>query len=145
MFFLKKNYRKYKPFFYYTNYFQERGQVMACINMLSLNNLLYCSHLELKLHILEKAVEAVLSDLYDSGPIVECDHAKVENISQLIGLVYDLVVLDPSPNFDKKCSVKLLDGCIKLIELLAIFGDNQEQYNNDIAMKTYGNNCYSSF
>lgn len=108
--------------------------------MLSLNNMLYCSHLELKLHILEKAVEAVLSDLYDSGSTVECDHARMENIGQLIGLVYDLVVLDPSPNFDKKCSVKLLDGCIKLIEQLAIFGDNQEQYNNDIAMKTYGKN-----
>lgn len=110
--------------------------------MLSLNNMLYCSHLELKLHILEKAVEAVLSDLHDSGSTVECDHAKMENISQLIGLVYDLVVLDPSPNFDKKCSVKLLDGCIKLIEQLAIFGDNQEQYNQDIAMKTYGKNLY---
>lgn len=110
--------------------------------MLSLNNMLYCSHLELKLHILEKAVEAVLSDLHDSGSTVDCDHAKMENIGQLIGLVYDLVVLDPSPNFDKKCSVKLLDGCIKLIEQLAIFGDNQEQYNKDIAMKTYGKNCY---
>jgi len=104
--------------------------------------MLYCSHLELKLHILEKAVEAVLSDLHDSGSTVDCDHSKMENIGQLIGLVYDLVVLDPSPNFDKKCSVKLLDGCIKLIEQLAIFGDNQEQYNKDIAMKTYGKNCY---
>lgn len=111
--------------------------------MLSLNNMLYCSHLELKLHILEKAVEAVLSDLHDSGSTVDCDHAKMENIGQLIGLVYDLVVLDPSPNFDKKCSVKLLDGCIKLIEQLAIFGDNQEQYNKDIAMKTYGKICYN--
>lgn len=106
--------------------------------MLSLNNMLYCSHLELKLHILEKAVEAVFSDLYDSGPLVDCDHGKMENIGQLIGLVYDLVVLDPSPKFDKKCSVKLLDGCIKLIEQLSIFGDNQEHYNKDIAMKTYG-------
>lgn len=106
--------------------------------MLSLNNMLYCSHLELKLHILEKAVEAVLSDLHDSGSIVECDHAKTENIAQLIGLVYDLVVLDPSTNFDKKCSVKLLDGCIKLIESLAVFGESQEDYNEDIAMKSYG-------
>lgn len=106
--------------------------------MLSLNNMLYCSHLELKLHILEKAVEAVLSDLHDCGSTVECDHAKTENIGQLIGLVYDLVVLDPSPNFDKKCSVKLLDGCIKLIELSAVFGDSEEDYNKDIAMKTYG-------
>ncbi|XP_025416195.1 neurobeachin-like protein 1 isoform X1 [Sipha flava] len=120
------------------NCWKERGQVMACINMLSLNNMLYCSHLELKLHILEKAVEAVLSDLHDCGSTVECDHAKMENIGQLIGLVYDLVVLDPSPNFDKKCSVKLLDGCIKLIEQLSIFGDNQELNNKDIAMKTYG-------
>ncbi|XP_050525286.1 neurobeachin-like protein 2 [Daktulosphaira vitifoliae] len=120
------------------NCWKERGQVMACINMISLNNMLYCSHLELKLHILEKAVEAVLSDFYDSGSTLECDHAKTENISQLFGLVYDLVVLDPSPNFDKKCSVKLLDGCIKLIESLAVFSDDQEQNSKDIVMKVYG-------
>ncbi|XP_050424019.1 neurobeachin-like protein 2 isoform X2 [Adelges cooleyi] len=120
------------------NCWKERGQVMACINMISLNNMLYCSHLELKLHILEKAVEAVLSDLHDSGSTLECDHAKTENVGQLFGLIYDLVVLDPSPNFDKKCSVKLLDGCIKLIESLAIFGDFQEPNSKDIAMKFYG-------
>lgn len=42
---------------------KERGQVIACINMLALNNQLYCSHLTLKLRILEMAIQACLIDL----------------------------------------------------------------------------------
>ena len=49
------------------NCWKERGQVLACINLLGLNNELVASHLTLKLKILEMGVEASLSDLTEHG------------------------------------------------------------------------------
>lgn len=46
---------------------QERGQVLGCINLLALNNELITSHLSLRLRILEMAVQASLFDLSEHG------------------------------------------------------------------------------
>lgn len=46
---------------------KERGQVIACINLLGLNNKLYCSHLTLRLRILEMGIQACLIDLAEIG------------------------------------------------------------------------------
>ena len=46
---------------------RERGQVIACINLLGLNNKLYCSHLTLRLRILEMGIQACLIDLSEVG------------------------------------------------------------------------------
>lgn len=85
---------------------QERGQVMACVNLLGLNNELYCSHLQLKLRILEMGVQAALSDLRDVGQTMALSvHA--ENSAQLMRWIYDLVVLDPNEDNSKKASTKV--------------------------------------
>lgn len=85
---------------------QERGQVMACVNFLGLNNELYCSHLQLKLRILEMGVQASLSDLRDVGQTMALSvHA--ENAAQLMRWIYDLVVLDPNEDTSKKTSTKV--------------------------------------
>lgn len=76
---------------------------MACINLLGLNNELYCSHLQLKLHLLEMGVRASLCELHEPGTNV----AHAENAAQLLRWVYDLVVLDPSPDLSKKTSTKV--------------------------------------
>lgn len=73
---------------------------MTCINLLALNNALYCSHLELKLQLLEMAVTAALSDLRDTTQ-------SPENAAQLIRWIYDLTVLDPNPDHSKKASPKV--------------------------------------
>jgi hypothetical protein len=79
---------------------------MACINLLGLNNELYCSHLQLKRQILEMAVQASLSDLRDVGQTVALSvHA--ENAAQLMRWIYDLVVLDPNEDTSKKASMKV--------------------------------------
>lgn len=103
--------------------FQERGQVMACINLLGLNNELHGSHLQLKLRLLEMGVQAALSDLRESassaagtnsgassgaGSTATPPHASAaDNASQLLRWVYDLVVLDPNPDCSKKVSTKV--------------------------------------
>lgn len=46
---------------------QERGQVLACINLLGLNNELIASHLTLRLRLLEMGVQASLLDLSEHG------------------------------------------------------------------------------
>lgn len=85
---------------------QERGQVMACINLLGLNNELYCSHLQLKLQILEMGVQASLSDLRDLGQTMALS-VQAENAAQLMRWIYDLIVLDPNEDTSKKTSVKV--------------------------------------
>lgn len=80
---------------------KERGQVMTCINLLALNNVLYCSHLELKLRLLEMAVTATLSDLRDSTQTPE-------SAAQLIRWIYDLTVLDPNQDQSKRASTKVI-------------------------------------
>jgi hypothetical protein len=79
---------------------------MACINLLGLNNELYCSHLQFKLRILEMGVQASLSDLRDVGQTMALSvHA--ENAAQLMRWIYDLVVLDPNEDTSKKTSIKV--------------------------------------
>lgn len=80
--------------------------------MLALNNQLYCSHLTLRLRILEMGIQACLIDL------AEIDSSSVhhqQNAAQLLRLVYDLVVLDPNEDEFKKCSTKLLNGVLVLL------------------------------
>lgn len=91
---------------------KERGQVIACINLLGLNNELYCSHLTLRLRILELGVQASLMDLSDTN--IQ-NHVHQENAAQLLRMIYDLVVLDPNEDEAKKCSPKLLDGVLALM------------------------------
>lgn len=99
-------------------YLQERGQVMACINLLGLNNELHGSHLQLKLRLLEMGVQAALSDLRESASTATSaggassapatPHASAaDNAAQLLRWVYDLVVLDPNPDCSKKVSTKV--------------------------------------
>lgn len=94
---------------------KERGQVIACINLLGLNNELYCSHLTLRLRIFELGVQASLMDLSETNTQ---NHIHQENAAQLLRMIYDLVVLDPNEDELKKCSPKLLDG------VLALMGEN---------------------
>lgn len=49
------------------NCWKERGQVLACINLLALNNELLTSHLSLRLRILEMSVQASIFDLAENG------------------------------------------------------------------------------
>lgn len=91
---------------------KERGQVIACINLLGLNNELYCSHLTLRLRILELGVQASLMDLSDTN--IQ-NHVHQQNAAQLLRMIYDLVVLDPNEDETKKCSSKLFDGVLALM------------------------------
>lgn len=83
--------------------------MLACINMLGLNNALYCSHLELKVKLLEMMLQAALVDLLDNAHAAEFHHVKTENAAQLLRWIYDLVVLDPNRNISKKISVKVCE------------------------------------
>lgn len=84
----------------YSSLMQERGQVMTCINLLALNNKLYCSHLELRLRLLEMAATAALSDLREGS-------YTADNAAQLIRWIYDLTVIDPNQDHSKKASTKV--------------------------------------
>lgn len=97
---------------------KERGQVMACINLLGLNNELYCSHLTLRLRILEMGVQASLIDLSESG--TQNQYLHQQNAAQWLRMIYDLVVLDPNEDDVKKCSPKLMDGVLALMGTLGI-------------------------
>ncbi|XP_021704634.1 neurobeachin-like protein 1 isoform X1 [Aedes aegypti] len=97
---------------------KERGQVMACINLIALNNELYCSHLSLRLRILEMGVQAALIDLGENAQLAVTHQ---QNAAQLLRLAYDLVVLDPNEDDSKKCSTKLLDGVLSLLDILMVF------------------------
>ncbi|XP_075227690.1 neurobeachin-like protein 1 [Lycorma delicatula] len=109
---------------------KERGQVMACINWLGLNNTLHCSHLELKLRLLEMAVTAALSDLRDS--------TSSENAAQLLRWVYDLTVLDPNHDHSKKASSRLLDGVLGLLDSLLIFQEVPGEEWAEMAKLAFG-------
>lgn len=87
---------------------------MACINMLGLNNTLYCSHTELKLKLLEMMLQAALVELQDSHS-AETLHIRIENGAYLLRWVYDLLVLDPNRNKSKQVSVKVNINNIKLL------------------------------
>ncbi|XP_054734864.1 neurobeachin-like protein 1 isoform X2 [Anastrepha obliqua] len=97
---------------------KERGQVLGCINLLALNNDLVTSHLSLRLRILEMAVQASLFDLSENGNQTLINQ---ENASQILRMVYDLVVLGSNEDESKKCSTKLLDGVLALLDALMIF------------------------
>lgn len=88
---------------------------MTCINLLALNNTLYCSHLELKLRLLEMAVTAALSDLREGS-------YTADNAAQLIRWIYDLTVLYPSQDHSKKASTKVWSIFTHLRFILYIVG-----------------------
>ncbi|XP_059473157.1 neurobeachin-like protein 1 isoform X2 [Neocloeon triangulifer] len=116
---------------------KERGQVLACINLLGLNNELYASHLELKRRLLEMALQASVSDLKDegvAGPLAS--HA--ENGAQLLRWAYDLVVLDMHGDPSKKCSCKLLDGVLGLVDALLVFQDAPAEEWTEMAKLSFG-------
>lgn len=98
---------------------------MACINMIALNNELYCSHVSLRLKVLELGVQAALIDLAESS---QNSVMHQQNAAQLLRMVYDLVVLDPTEDEMKKCSTKLLDGVLSLLDTLMVF---QQSSNDD--------------
>lgn len=100
---------------------KERGQVIACINLLGLNNELYCSHLTLRLKIFEFGVQASLMDLSEINS--PQNHIHQDNAAQLLRMIYDLVYLDPNEDDDKKCSPKLLDGVLALMGRIFIYVD----------------------
>lgn len=96
---------------------KERGQVIACLNLLGLNNELYCSHLTLRLKILELGTQSVLISLSETG--AQLMHQ--ENAAQWLRMIYDLVVLDPNEDEMKKCSTKLMDGVLAIMDALIVF------------------------
>uniref|UniRef100_A0A336KCC2 CSON006833 protein n=1 Tax=Culicoides sonorensis TaxID=179676 RepID=A0A336KCC2_CULSO len=104
---------------------RERGQVMACIYLIALNNELYCSHLSLRLRLLEMGIQATLMDLADS---TNQSVVHQQNAAQLLRLTYDLVVLYPNEDDSKKCSTKLLDGVLSVLDSLMVF---QKSANDD--------------
>lgn len=127
---------------------RERGQVMACINLLGLNNELHGSHLQLKLRLLEMGVQAALSDLRESASAATSSgapaapatpHASAaDNAAQLLRWVYDLVVLDPNPDCSKKVSTKLLDGVLGLLDALLVFHDGPQEEWTEMAKLSFG-------
>ncbi|KAG8260208.1 hypothetical protein J6590_102043 [Homalodisca vitripennis] len=110
---------------------KERGQVMTCINLLALNNTLYCSHLELKLRLLEMAVTAALSDLREGS-------YTADNAAQLIRWIYDLTVIDPNQDHSKKASTKLLDGVLGLLDALLVFQEVPGEEWTEMAKLAFG-------
>ena len=104
---------------------KERGCVIATINMLALdaNNELHKSHIELKRQLIELSIQAVLADMKDSSHSNSDVMIMAENVMQW---AYDLVVLDPYGNFDRKVSEALLDGILGLTEGLMVFSEGKE-------------------
>ncbi|GAB0094777.1 neurobeachin-like protein 1 [Sergentomyia squamirostris] len=94
------------------------GEIIASINFLALTNELYCSHLVLRLSLLELDVQSLLIEIGE-GVNQNLDHH--QHCAQLLRMVYDLVVLDKSREDFKKCSVKLLDGVLSLLDTLLVF------------------------
>ncbi|KAL9909105.1 neurobeachin-like protein 1 isoform 2-T2 [Glossina fuscipes fuscipes] len=114
---------------------KERGQVLGCINLLALNNELMTSHLSLRLKILEMAVQASLSDLAQHGSQVLINQ---ENASHILRMVYDLVVLGSNEDESKKCSTKLLDGVLALLDALMIFQQDSSDDWSDMVRLCLG-------
>lgn len=98
---------------------KEEGQIVAAINLLALNNELYCSHLILRLRLLEMKVQACLIEIGDTQDTDSVSRQR--NAAQLLRMVYDLAVLDQNEDDSKKCSVKLLDGVLSIVDSLAVF------------------------
>ncbi|GLG93298.1 Neurobeachin [Gryllus bimaculatus] len=119
---------------------KERGQVMACINLLGLNNELHCSHLQLKLRLLELATAAALGDLRGEGELLLSTGtaAATENAAQLIRWAYDLMVLDPHDDMSKKSSVKLLDGVLGLLDAMLVFQEAPGEEWGEMAKLAFG-------
>ncbi|KNC29634.1 hypothetical protein FF38_00632 [Lucilia cuprina] len=111
---------------------KERGQVLGCINLLALNNELMASHLSLRLRILEMAVQASLFDLAEHGNQTLINQ---ENASHILRMIYDLVVLGSNEDDTKKCSTKLLDGVLALLDALMIFqSDSSDDWSDMIRL-----------
>ncbi|XP_044313954.1 neurobeachin-like protein 1 isoform X2 [Drosophila rhopaloa] len=110
---------------------QERGQVLGCINLLALNNELITSHLSLRLRILEMAVQASLFDLSEHGSQTLVNQ---ENASHILRMVYELVVLGSNEDESKKCSTKLLDGVLALLDALMIFQQGSDDWSDMIRL-----------
>ncbi|KAM7358806.1 neurobeachin-like protein 1 isoform 2-T3 [Cochliomyia hominivorax] len=111
---------------------KERGQVLGCINLLALNNELMASHLSLRLRILEMAVQASLFDLAEHGNQTLINQ---ENASHILRMIYDLVVLGSNEDESKKCSTKLLDGVLALLDALMIFqSDSSDDWSDMIRL-----------
>lgn len=112
--------------FYQPEAWKEGEQIVTAINLLALNNELYCSHLILRMKLLEMTVQALLIDLAEVNNKV--NNAKQmlnhqQSCAQLLRMIYDLVVLDKNDETMKSCSSKLLDGVIPLLDSLMIFAD----------------------
>lgn len=108
--------------FYESETWKEGEQIVTSINLLALSNELFCSHLILRMKLLEMTVQALLIDL------AEVNNAKQmlshqQSCAQLLRMIYDLVVLDKNDDNMKKCSSKLMDGVIPLLDSLMIFAD----------------------
>ena len=119
---------------------KERGQVIACINMLGLNNELYRSHVDLKRRIVELCVQAVLADLRGNEHGVATNSASAEHVMQW---AYDLIVLDTYGNFGKKVTESLLDGILGLLECLMVFqeggvGPTQKSEQQEVEWEAMG-------
>lgn len=87
------------------------------------NNELYKSHVELKRRIVELCIQAVLADMKDTSANYHEVMAKAEDVMQW---AYDLIVLDPYGNFNRKISESLLDGILALTEALMVFSEGKE-------------------
>ncbi|XP_059607349.1 neurobeachin-like protein 1 [Phlebotomus argentipes] len=95
-----------------------RGEIIASVNLLALTNELFCSHLILRLRLLEMTVQACLIEIGEgSAQNMELQ----QYCAQLLRMVYDLVVLDQNKDDLKKCSAKLLDGVLALLDALMVF------------------------
>lgn len=87
---------------------KERGQVIACINMLGLNNELFRSHVDLKRRLVEMCVQAVLSDYVSDKSQAAASPDSAAIAEHVMQWAYDLIVLDPYGNFGKKVNEPLL-------------------------------------
>lgn len=108
--------------FFESETWEEGEQIVTAINLLALNNELFCSHLILRMKLLEMTVQALLIDLGEvNNAKQQLNHQ--QSCAQLLRMIYDLVVLDKNDDNMKKCSSKLMDGVIPLLDSLMIFAD----------------------
>lgn len=108
--------------FYESETWKEGEQIVTAINLLALNNELYCSHLILRMKLLEMTVQALLIDLGEVNNAKQTLNHQ-QSCAQMLRMIYDLVVLDKNDDNMKKCSSKLMDGVIPLLDSLMVFAD----------------------
>lgn len=126
--------------------------MLGCINLLALNNELITSHLSLRLRILEMAVQASLFDLSEHGSQTLINQEvswqrkslkfytllifflPSQNASHILRMVYELVVLGSNEDESKKCSTKLLDGVLALLDALMIFQQGSDDWSDMIRL-----------